>query len=46
MERLETNVDSDAPYEAHVRRADGTEVEVQVTKDYTVAAVNQMGDHG
>ena len=43
VERVETNVDSSAPYEAHIRKADGTEVEVQVTSDYAVAAVNTMG---
>src|SRR5689334_7338760 len=45
VERLETNVDSSAPYEAHIRKADGTEVEVQVGSDFTVAAVNTMGRH-
>ena len=45
VERVETNVDSGAPYEAHIRKADGTEVEVQVNGDYTVAAVNEMGGH-
>jgi uncharacterized membrane protein YkoI len=45
VERVETNVDSSAPYEAHIRKADGTEVEVQVNKDYSVAAVNEMGGH-
>ena len=44
--RVETNVDSGAPYEAHIRKADGTEVEVQVTRDCTVAAVNDMGGIG
>jgi len=43
VERVETNVDSNAPYEAHIVKSDGTEVEVQVSKDYTVAAVNEMG---
>jgi uncharacterized membrane protein YkoI len=43
VERVETNVDSSAPYEAHIRKSDGTEVEVQVNSDYTVAAVNAMG---
>jgi uncharacterized membrane protein YkoI len=43
VERVETNVDSSAPYEAHIRKSDGTEVEVQVSKDYSVAAVNTMG---
>jgi uncharacterized membrane protein YkoI len=47
IDRLETNVDGSAPYEAHiVRKSDGAEVEVQVSKDFTVAAVNAMGDHG
>ena len=45
VERVETNVDSSAPYEAHIRKADGTEVEVQVSKDYSVAAANTMGRH-
>jgi len=43
VERLESNVDSSSPYEAHIRKADGTEVEVQVGSDYTVSAVNEMG---
>jgi hypothetical protein len=42
VERVETNVDSSAPYEAHIRRSDGTEVEVQVGSDFTVTAVNEM----
>ena len=43
VERVETNVDSSAPYEAHiVRKSDGAEVEVQVNSDYSVAAVNAM----
>jgi uncharacterized membrane protein YkoI len=46
VERVETNVDSSAPYEAHIRKADGTEVEVQVSRDFTVAAVNEMGGMG
>src|SRR4051794_685921 len=45
VERVETNVDSSAPYEAHIRKSDGTEVEVTVNKDYSVAAVNEMGGH-
>jgi uncharacterized membrane protein YkoI len=45
VERVETNVDSSAPYEAHIKKADGTEVEVQVNKDYSVFAVNTMGGH-
>ncbi|HEX5851997.1 MAG TPA: hypothetical protein VFY36_02780 [Solirubrobacteraceae bacterium] len=45
VERVETNVDSSAPYEAHIRKSDGTEVEVQVNSDFTVADVNTMGGH-
>jgi uncharacterized membrane protein YkoI len=45
VDRVETNVDSSAPYEAHITKSDGTEVEVQVSSDYTVAAVNTMGGH-
>jgi uncharacterized membrane protein YkoI len=45
VERVETNVDSSAPYEAHIRKSDGTEVEVQVNRDFSVAAVNTMGAH-
>lgn len=45
VERVETNVDSSAPYEAHIKKSDGTEVEVQVNSDYAVAAVNAMGAH-
>ena len=45
VERVETNVDPSAPYEAHIVKSDDIEVEVQVNKDYTVAAVNSMGDH-
>ena len=45
VERVETNVDSSAPYEAHIKKADGTEVEVQVNSDFSVAAVNTMGQH-
>jgi uncharacterized membrane protein YkoI len=43
VERVETNADSSAPYEAHIVKSDGTEVEVQVNKDYSVAAVNDQG---
>jgi uncharacterized membrane protein YkoI len=43
VERVETNVDSSAPYEAHIRKSDGTEVEVQVASDFTVSDVNEMG---
>jgi hypothetical protein len=41
--RVETDVDHGSPYEAHVREADGTEVEVLVNANFTVTAVNTMG---
>jgi hypothetical protein len=40
--RVETDVDHGSPYEAHVRKSDGTEVEVLVNKSYEVTAVNAM----
>ncbi len=45
VDRVETNVDSSAPYEAHITKADGSDVEVQVGSDFTVSAVNSMGGH-
>jgi uncharacterized membrane protein YkoI len=42
VERVETDVDHGSPYEAHVRKPDGTELEVLVNKDFEVTAVNQM----
>jgi uncharacterized membrane protein YkoI len=43
VERVETDVDHGSPYEAHVRKADGTELEVLVNADFEVTAVNTMG---
>jgi uncharacterized membrane protein YkoI len=43
--RVETDGDHGSPYEAHVRKSDGTEVEVLVNKDFEVTAVNEMGRH-
>ena len=42
VERTETDVDHGSPYEAHMRKADGTEFEVLVNKDFQVTAVNTM----
>jgi len=42
VERVETDVDHGSPYEAHVRKADGTEVEVLVDKDFQVTDTNTM----
>lgn len=43
IERVETDVDHGSPYEAHVRKADGTELEVLVDSGFNVTAVNTMG---
>jgi uncharacterized membrane protein YkoI len=43
IERVETDVDHGSPFEAHVRKADGTELEVLVNSNYEVTAVNTMG---
>jgi hypothetical protein len=40
--RVETDVDHGSPYEAHVRKPDGTEVEVLVDSSFDVTAVNAM----
>ena len=42
IERVETDVDHGSPYEAHVTKSDGTQVEVLVNKDFQVTAVNTM----
>ena len=36
VERVETDVDFGSPYEAHIRKADGSEVSVLVNKDFQV----------
>jgi hypothetical protein len=45
VERVETDADHGSPYEAHLRKSDGTELEVLVDKSFTVTAVNTMGQH-
>jgi uncharacterized secreted protein with C-terminal beta-propeller domain len=45
VERVETNVDDSAPYEAHIVKSDGTQVIVEVNSDYSVASVKTMGAH-
>jgi uncharacterized membrane protein YkoI len=42
VERVETDADHGSPYEAHLRKSDGTELEVLVNKDFEVTAVNEM----
>jgi hypothetical protein len=41
--RVETDVDHGSPYEAHVKRSDGSELEVLVDSSFNVTAVNAMG---
>ena len=43
IERVETDADHGSPYEAHVRKADGTELEVLVDQDFQVTALSAMG---
>jgi 7-keto-8-aminopelargonate synthetase-like enzyme len=43
--RTETDVDHGSPYEAHVQKSDGTQVEVLVNSNFEVTAVNAMGQH-
>jgi hypothetical protein len=45
VERVETDADHGSPYEAHLRKSDGTELEVLVSKDFKVTAVNTMDRH-
>jgi uncharacterized membrane protein YkoI len=42
VERVETDVDHGSPYEAHVTKSDGTQLEVLVNQDFQVTAVNTM----
>ena len=43
IERVETDADTGSPYEAHIRKADGSEVIVYVDKDYNVTGTGTMG---
>jgi hypothetical protein len=42
VERVETDVDHGSPYDAHLRKADGPELEVLVNDSFQVTAVNTM----
>jgi hypothetical protein len=44
IQRVET--DSDGVYEAHIVTADGSELIVQVGKDFTVTGTDTRGGHG
>jgi hypothetical protein len=42
VERVETDVDTGSPYEAHVRKSDGSDVVVYVNKSFEVTSVASM----
>ncbi len=43
VQRVETNVDDDTRYEAHIAKSTGEQVVVEVNSDYSVASVKAMG---
>ena len=43
IERVETNVDTAAPYEAHIKKSDGSEVIVYVDANFNVTGTGTMG---
>ncbi len=43
---LRVETDSEGTYEAHVRKSDGTEVEVKMDKDFTVTSVEEFQGRG
>jgi hypothetical protein len=43
--RTETNEDSSAPYESHIKTSDGKELEVLVSKDFAVVKANERPAH-
>lgn len=43
---LRVETDADGTYEAHVRKADGTEVEVKMDENFTVTGVEEHGGYG
>ena len=45
IERVENDVDTGSPYEAHVRKADGSEVIVYVDQSFKVTGTDTMRHH-
>jgi hypothetical protein len=43
IERVENDADTGSPYEAHVRKADGSEIIVYVDKSFNVTGTGTMG---
>jgi uncharacterized membrane protein YkoI len=46
IERVETDADTGSPYEAHVRKADGSQVIVYVDANFNVTGTGAMGPPG
>ncbi len=46
VERVENDAEANAPYEAHVVKADGSHVTVYVNADFTVKSVETDAGHG
>ena len=46
IERVETDADTGSPYEAHVKKADGSEVIVYVDSSFNVTGTGTMGGPG
>jgi uncharacterized membrane protein YkoI len=46
VERVENDVDTGSPYEAHVKKADGSEVVVYVDSNFKVTSTAAFGGHG
>jgi hypothetical protein len=45
IERVETNVDTSAPYEAHMTKSDGSQIIVYVSSNFTVTGTGTMPVH-
>jgi len=45
VERVENDVDTGSPYEAHVRKSDGSEVIVYVDSNFNVTSTGTMPGH-
>jgi hypothetical protein len=43
VQRVETDADHGSPYEAHLVKSDGTQLEVLVDSNFNVTAVNTLG---
>lgn len=46
IERVETDADTGSPYEAHIKKSDGSEIVVYVDKSFTVTGTGTMAPAG